>query len=244
MSSPLDPLADLLVHGQDIARPLRRAAPDASRPRGTGTRARREQPVVRSSEAVRRPAPGRDRRRLVTRRRSRRRSRLFGRSVDGGHRPLNALGMLVGDGVPVLSASDEISPRSPSLRCWFPASRSSLITGFSAAPCTAAMTALLDENSAVVHAAKAISLRCGSCSSATRRAHPARSASSSICISTARATAPLDPNVAYTVGAATPARSAMLATVVPAKPCSADSSWAALAMRWRVSAARCCRNGE
>jgi len=67
-------------------------------------------------------------------------------------------------------------------------SRSSTIAGSLAAPWATAMSALLVENSARLHWANAPSLRCGS-------------GSSSIRASSAHTIAPLEPKVAYTVGA-------------------------------------------
>ena len=56
-STPLDALSDLIVHGQDIARPLQRTRPTCLDRVSPGTRSRTREPMVRSKEAPRRRQP-------------------------------------------------------------------------------------------------------------------------------------------------------------------------------------------
>jgi uncharacterized protein (TIGR03083 family) len=64
VAQPPDPLVDILVHGQDIARPLGRPT-DAARACAAGAPARVEQQLLRRTQALRGPAVRRDGRGLV-----------------------------------------------------------------------------------------------------------------------------------------------------------------------------------
>ena len=67
LSSRLDPLVDVLVHGQDITRPLGRTHPMPPEHALPALDARHQQPLVRRQQAIRRRHPDRHRHRLVVR---------------------------------------------------------------------------------------------------------------------------------------------------------------------------------